>query len=284
MKDLMIFKNEEFGEIRSLEINNEPYFIGKEICILFGDTNYRRSLNNIDEEDKTLLPIETAGGKQNMTVINENGLYDLLFSMQPQKAKGVSQNTQPMIDRIEKLKRFKRWVTHEVLPSIRKTGGYIAGEENMTEDELILKAMNVLNAKVEKLRTENKNLLVENDKKEQIIGELKPKADYTDRILQCDDLTKVNVIACDYGFSAVEFNKILKKFSIQYKEGKDWLLYQKYRGKGYTQTKTFEYSHKDGTKGSRTIMYWTQKGRLFLYEFLRAKGMLPRMEEEQITF
>ncbi len=284
MNELMIFKNEEFGEVRGLEINNEPYFVGKEICTLFGDTNYRRSLSNIDKEDKMLLPIKTAGGKQNMTVITENGLYDLLFSMQPQKAKGVSQNEQAINNRIEKLKRFKRWVTHEVLPSIRKTGGYIAGEENMTEDELVLKAMNVLNTKVEKLRAENKNLLANNNKKDQIIGELKPKADYTDRILQCDDLTKVNVIACDYGFSAIEFNKILKKLGIQYKEGKDWLLYKKYRGKGYTQTKTFEYPHKDGTKGSRTTMYWTQKGRLFLYEFLRTKGILPRMEEEQMAF
>ena len=199
-------------------------------------------------------------------MINESGLYSLIMS-----------------SKLPSAKKFKRWLTSEVLPAIRKTGGYIAGEENMNEDELILKAMNVLNTKVEKLRLENKNLLTDNNKKEQIIGELKPKADYTDRILQCDDLTKVNVIACDYGFSAVEFNKILKKFNIQYREGKDWLLYKKYRGKGYTQTKTFEFTHSDGTQGSRTSMMWTQKGRLFLYEFLKAKGILPRMEEEQMA-
>ena len=76
-----------------------------------------------------------------MIVINENGLYDLLFSMQPQKAKGVSQMTQAINERIDKLKRFKRWVTHEVLPSIRKTGGYIAGQEEMTEDEIMAKAL-----------------------------------------------------------------------------------------------------------------------------------------------
>lgn len=187
-----------------------------------------------------------------------------------------------MSSKLPSAKKFKRWVTSEVLPSIRKTGGYIAGEENMSEDELVLKAMSVLNTKVEKLRAENKNLLADNNKKEQIIGELKPKADYTDRILQCDDLTKVNVIACDYGFSAVEFNKILRKFNIQYKEGKDWLLYKKYRGKGYTQTKTFEFKHSDGTAGSRTNMLWTQKGRLFLYELLKSKGILPRMEEEAV--
>lgn len=125
-----------------------------------------------------------------------------------------------------------------------------------------------------------KTLLEDNNKKDQLIGELQPKADYTDRILKCDDLTKVNVIACDYGFSAVEFNKLLKKFGIQYKQGQDWLLYSNYRGQGYTQTKTFDFKHKDGTKGSKPTMMWTQKGRLFLYNFLKEKGIYPRMEEK----
>lgn len=268
MNELIIFKNEEFGEIRSMEINNEPYFVGKDIAEILG---YERADNairkHVDKEDKLTHQISASGQNRNMTIINESGLYSLIMS-----------------SKLPNAKQFKRWVTSEVLPSIRKTGGYIAGEENMTEDELVLKAMNVLNTKVEKLRAENKDLLMDNNKKDQIIGELRPKADYTDRILQCDDLTKVNVIACDYGFSAIEFNKILKKLGIQYKEGKDWLLYKKYRGKGYTQTKTFEYSHKNGIKGSRTTMYWTQKGRLFLYEFLKTKGLLPRMEEEQRVF
>lgn len=282
MNDLMIFKNEEFGEIRSIEINNEPYFVGKEICILFGDTNYRRSLANVENEDKMLVPIKTSGGKQNMTVINENGLYDLLFSMQPQKAKGVSQNEQAINERIEKLKRFKRWITHEVLPSIRKTGGYIAGEENMTEDELILKAMTVLNTKVENLKQKNKQLQEDNEKQNQLIGELKPKADYTDKILKSKGTIKVNVIANDYGFTAVAFNKKLRELGIQYKEGKDWLLYRKYRGKGYTHTKTFSFQRSDGTPDTETNMEWTQKGRLFLYNKLKENGILPMIEQESL--
>lgn len=268
MNDLMIFKNEEFGEIRSLEINNEPYFVGKDIAeTLIYKEPHKAIVSHVDEDDRTKYPIiDELGRKQETWIINESGLYSLIMS-----------------SKLPSAKKFKRWVTSEVLPAIRKTGGYIAGEESMTEDELVLKAMNVLNTKVEKLRLENKNLLADNNKKEQLIGELKPKADYTDRILQCDDLTKANVIACDYGFSSIEFNKILNKFGIQYKQGKDWLLYQKYRGKGYTQTKTFEFRHSDGSKGSRTSMMWTQKGRLFLYEFLKAKGLFPRMEEEQVS-
>ena len=266
---MMIFKNDNFGEIRSLEINGEPYFVGKDIAEVLGYSNTRKAIqDHVDVEDKIdgVTICDSIGRNQSAIVINESGLYSLILS-----------------SKLPNAKKFKKWVTSEVIPSIRKTGGYIAGEENMTEDELILKAMTVLNKKVENLKNDNQKLLAENNKKDQLIGELRPKADYTDRILQSDDLTKVNVIACDYGFTAIEFNKVLNKFGIQYKEGKDWLLYKKFRGKGYTQTKTFEFNHKDGTRGSRPTMMWTQKGRLFLYEFLKEKGIYPRMEEEQIS-
>lgn len=267
MNDLMIFKNEEFGEIRSLEINNNPYVCLTDVCKILEIGNVSQLKTRLKKDGViTNEVIDKLGRKQHATFIDESNLYKVIFQSRKPEAE-----------------KFTEWVTSEVLPAIRKTGGYIAGEENMNEDELILKAMNVLNTKVEKLRLENKNLLADNNKKEQIIGELKPKADYTDRILQCDDLTKANVIACDYGFSTIEFNKILNKFGIQYKQGKDWLLYKKYRGKGYTQTKTFEFTHSNGTQGSRTSMMWTQKGRLFLYEFFKTKGILPRMEEEQIS-
>lgn len=265
MNDLMKFKNEEFGEIRSLEINNEPYVCLPDVCKILEVGNVSQLKTRLKKDGVIINEvIDKLGRKQQATFINESNLYKVIFQSRKPEAE-----------------KFTEWVTTEVLPAIRKTGGYIAGEEIMTEDELILKAMNVLNTKVENLKAENQSLLVENDRKDQIIGELKPKADYTDRILQCDDLTKTNVIACDYGFSTIEFNKILNKFGIQYKQGKDWLLYKKYRGKGYTQTKTFEFLHTNGTKGSRTSMMWTQKGRLFLYEFLKAKGLFPRMEEEE---
>lgn len=153
MNNLMIFKNEEFGEIRSLEINNEPYFVGKEIAKALGYKNTKDALiNHVDEDDKRILqrseiatienhipkevfPVNFTNGEipnRGLTIINESGVYSLVFG-----------------SKLPNAKRFKRWVTSEVLPSIRKTGGYIAGEENMTEDELILKAMNVLNTKVE---------------------------------------------------------------------------------------------------------------------------------------
>ncbi len=184
-----------------------------------------------------------------------------------------------MGSKLESAKRFKHWVTSEVLPSIRKTGGYITGEENMTEDELVLKAMSVLNKKVENLKLQNQNLLEENNQKDQLIGELKPKADYTDKILHSKGTVKVNVIANDYGYTAIEFNKLLNRLGVQYKQGEDWLLYKEYRGKGYTHTKTWDFKHKDGTPDSKTNMEWTQKGRLFLYHKLKVNDIVPTIEQ-----
>ncbi len=126
MNEVQIFDNEEFGSIRTVTIDGEPWFVGKDVCGVFGDTNYRRSLDRLAEEDKGVSLIHTPGGNQNMTIINESGLYGLIFYMQPQKAKGVSQNDTLVDKRIKKLKKFKRWVTSEVLPAIRKTGRYEA--------------------------------------------------------------------------------------------------------------------------------------------------------------
>ena len=124
-----VFENPIFGQIRMVMVDDEPWFVGKDICEVFGDTNYRRSLSNIDDSDKGVSQIDTPGGKQRMTVVNESGLYSLLFQMQPQKAKGVSQNDSLINERKEKLHKFKRWVTSDVLPTIRKTGGYVNNDE-----------------------------------------------------------------------------------------------------------------------------------------------------------
>lgn len=259
MKDLQIFKNEEFGEIRALEINDEPYFVAKDVCNILEIKNTTQAIQRLDEDERTMLNI---GRQGNTNIVNEYGLYNLILASRKKEAR-----------------EFKRWITHEVLPSIRKTGGYIVGEENMTEDELVLKAMNVLNAKVENLKQKNILLEAENNQKDQLIGELKPKADYTDKILQSKGTVKVNVIANDYGLTAIAMNKLLHKLGIQYKQGGDWLLYSEYRGKGYTHSKTIHFFHKDGRPDTKMNMEWTQKGRLFLYELLKKNGTIPMIEQ-----
>lgn len=143
MNELTIFNNEQFGQLRTVVIDNEPWFVGKDICEMFGDKNPNRSMSRIDDLDRKFVQINTNGGKQTIVVVNESGLYALLFAMQPQKAnkEGVS-DAYPLEteERLTKLHNFKRWVTHEVLPSIRKTGSYIIGQEEMSREELLAKA------------------------------------------------------------------------------------------------------------------------------------------------
>lgn len=160
--ELRIFENAEFGKIRVVEKSGEPWFVGKDVCQAFGDSHYRRSLSNVDESEKSVSQIATPGGKQNMIVINESRLYSLLFQMQPQKAKGVTQNDDLIEKRIQKLKEFKHWVTSVVLPSIRKNGAYIANQENDSPEEIIAKGLlaaqkiiDEKNLQIEQMKTES---------------------------------------------------------------------------------------------------------------------------------
>lgn len=121
MNELQIF-NYNGNEVRTVQIDGEPWWVLKDVCEVFGETNYRRVSGRLDEDEKGVSQINTPGGIQNMTIINESGLYSVLFVMQPEKARGVSDEY--IEQRKEQLRTFRRWVTSEVLPSIRKTGGY----------------------------------------------------------------------------------------------------------------------------------------------------------------
>lgn len=127
MNELTIFKNAEFGSIRTVNIDNEPWFVGKDVTLALGYANSRKALaDHVQEDDKGVTKRDTLGGKQNLTIINESGLYALIFG-----------------SKLESAKRFKRWVTNDVLPAIRKTGGYIAGHETLSDAELMAKALEV---------------------------------------------------------------------------------------------------------------------------------------------
>lgn len=124
-----------------------------------------------------------------------------------------------------------------------------------------------------------KNLRIENKVQQQQIQEFKPKATYYDLVLQNKDLISMSAIAKDYGKSATAFNKLLNELGVQYKQGKIWLLYQKHSNKGYTSTKTHVYSKAGGEVGTAVHTYWTQKGRLFIYDLLKNEGVLPLIEQ-----
>lgn len=142
------------------------------------------------------------------------------------------------------------------------------------------RALQMANKKLEELKKINVQLVETNAVQSQQIAELSPKASYYDIVLQCPDLVSIGKIAKDYGKSAVWLNKWLSDHKIQYKQGGIWLLYQKYADKGYTQTKTYAGPDGNGEMHSHVNTYWTQKGRLFLYEQLKAEGILPTIERD----
>lgn len=260
MSELQIFKNAEFGSIRTLTINGEPYFVGRDVAEILGYSNSRKALaDHVDDEDKGVTKCDTLGGTQEMTVINESGLYSLILG-----------------SKLPTARRFKRWVTSEVLPTIRRHGVY-AVDEVLANPDMLIEALLQLKAEREINQALKETVAVQN----QQIVEMKPKASYYDVVLNCKDLVAISVIAKDYGWSANRMNQYLHQKGVQYKQGnKIWLLYQKYAEMGYTNTKTHSYPGNDGTMHTAVHTYWTQQGRLFIYELLKSDGILPTMEQE----
>nr|DAI29439.1 MAG TPA: antirepressor protein [Caudoviricetes sp.] len=174
----------------------------------------------------------------------------------------------------EVAREFQGNVCDNILPQIRKTGMYLTDnvfDLMMREPERLGEML----IEYGRTRKENEQLKLDNKIKEQQITELQPKAEYTDVILQCKDLVTITVIAKDYGKSGVFMNELLHKLGVQYKESGIWFLYQKYAECGYTRTKTFNV----GDNNAKTHTYWTQKGRLFIYNLLKENGYLPIMED-----
>ena len=172
----------------------------------------------------------------------------------------------------EVARKFQDMVTDEVLPSIRKHGVYLTPDKL---EEVLLNPDTLI-----KLATELKEEKLINARKEQLIGELKPKADYTDLILKNKGIVTVTAIAKDYGMSAEKMNEKLHQLGIQYKQSDQWFLYSKYHNMGYTHSETVPITRRDGRHDIKMNTKWTQKGRLFLYNILKENGIVPVIERE----
>ena len=262
MNDIQVFNSPEFGEIRTVEIDGKPYFVGADVAKARGYKRGTKAVqDHVDEEDRDAVPIQDSIGRmQNTPIINESGLYSLILS-----------------SKLPSAKRFKHWVTSEVLPAIRKHGIYAT--EDVTDKILNNPEFGIeLLTKYKEERDKRKFLSEQVLTQQKLISELKPKADYVDHILKSTSSVKTTQIAKDYGMSARAFNKLLYELGIQYKVGDQWVLYAKYQACGYVRSVTYEYRHRDGRLDVRMCTEWTQKGRLFLYETLKREGYLPLME------
>ena len=247
MNELQTFNFEELP-VRTLTVDKEPYFVGKDVARILG---YKRTADairdHVELEDKGVGKIQTPGGMQNVTIINESGLYSLIFS-----------------SKLESAKRFKRWVTSEVLPAIRKHGIYATDsviERTLKDPDYIITVL------TEYKKEKEQNLLLQQE-----IGELKPKADYVDEILKSTGTLATTQIAADYGISAQKLNKLLHEARLQRKVNKQWVLYSDHMGKSYTESDTIPIVRSDGREDTVLQTRWTQKGRLKIHEIMTDFG------------
>ena len=236
---------------------DEPLFLAKDVAEWIEHSKPSIMIDTVDEDEKLRETIFTSGQNREVWFLTENGLYEVLM-----------QSRKPLA------KEFKKKVK-EILKSIRKHGLY-AIDDLLNNPDMAIAALQKLKEE-RRLRLQAQEEIAQ---KNQIIQELQPKASYYDLVLQNKSLVAISVIAKDYGMSAKKLNKILHELKIQFKQGNTWLLYQKYAGKGYTQSKT----HTIDADYSKMHTYWTQKGRLFLYDLLKnKKGILPLIEQQDVA-
>ena len=159
---------------------------------------------------------------------------------------------------------------------------FISIEDSWNSPEAVMaRALQFANNQLIAMKKQNNELVNTVAVQNQQITEMKPKASYYDVVLNCKDLISTSAIAKDYGKSAIWMNRYLHEKGVQFKQGEIWLLYQKYAQEGYTSTKTHSYPGTDGGHHTKVHTYWTQKGRLFIYELMKAGGMPPLIEQEE---
>lgn len=253
MNELQIFNSDEFGEIRTVTIDNEPWFVGKDVALALGYKDTSDALKkHVSEEDKLTRRFADSGQNREMYIINESGLYALIFG-----------------SKLESAQRFKHWVTSEVLPSIRKHGGYIAGQESMTDDELMAKALLVAQSKI----AERDRLIAE---KQKDIERMRPKEIFADAVASSKQSILIGQLAkliCQNGhpigqnrlFEWLRNNGYLMKYGSNYN-----MPMQRYVEQGLFEVKESSVTNPDGSvKLTRTTKVLPKGQIYFINKFLK---------------
>ena len=259
MNELQVFSSDRFGEVRTVKLSNTVMFNATDVARALGYTaNPQEAIRRHCREHGCVnhAVIDSLGREQQAKFIEEGTLYRLITH-----------------SKLKEAEQFEYWVFDEVLPSIRKHGMY-AIDEVLDNPDMLISALTSLKEE----RAKRKALESETAQQKQMLAEYSPKASYYDVVLQTTNALSVSQIAKDYGKSAKWLNKYLHSKGIQYKQGDIWLLYQKYAEQGYTKSKTSIYTDSKGTQLSKLHTYWTQKGRLFIYDLLKQDGILPLVE------
>ena len=240
MNTIQIFENSEFGAIRTMSNEQgEPLFCAKDVAEALGYGNSREALRkHVDRDDVTKRDtIDSLGREQLTSFINESGLYSLILG-----------------SKLESARRFKRWVTSEVLPAIRKQGGYMVARPDESDEVILARALQIMQATLERRDAE--------------IAHLRPRAEYADHVLDSIECLTVTQIAKELSMTGRELNRILCERGIQYPQSGQYLLYAKYARRGYAQNRTCEFRTTDGDLVTRTYLVWTENGRQFIHNLL----------------
>ena len=250
MNELQTF-NFNNQPVRTVQLNNQPYWVLKDVCDVLELSNPTVVANRLEDDERAKFNL---GRQGEATVITESGLYAVILRSDKPNAK-----------------EFRKWVTSEVLPAIRKHGAYATPqtiEQMINNPDFTIQLLTEL-----KKERESVNLLAAT------VKEYEPKVSYYDKILKNKSLMNTTVIAQDYGMSASAFNKKLHELRIQHKVGDQWILYIEHQGNGYVHSDPFIFTDKDGNNHITQTTKWTQKGRLFLYDKLKSIGILPSIEK-----
>ena len=243
MNKIQIFQNQEFGAIRTLSNEQgEPMFCAKDVAEALGYKLARKAVQDHVDRDDVLKRnlIDSLGRKQQATFINESGLYALILS-----------------SKLESAKRFKHWVTSEVLPSIRKQGGYMMVRPDESNEVILARALQIMQDALQR--------------RDEQIAQLQPKADYADHVLDSISCFTVTQIAKELGMTGHDLNMLLCSHKIQYPQSGQYLLYANYARQGLAKNRNYQYYTADGELVTKTFLVWTERGRDFIHRLLHPK-------------
>lgn len=243
MNEIQIFQNHEFGAIRTISNERgEAMFCAKDVAEALGYNNPLKAVRNyVAQEDKGVNKMGTPGGMQPTIFINESGLYSLILS-----------------SKLDSAKRFKHWVTSEVLPSIRKNGGYMMASPDESDEVILARALQIMQATLAR--------------RDEQIAKLKPRAEYADHVLDSISCFTVTQIGKELNMTGHDLNMLLCRMGIQYPQSGQYLLYADYARQGLAKNRNFEYHTPDGELKTRTYLVWTERGREFIHRLVDEKS------------
>lgn len=247
MNEIQAFNNGLFGTVRATVINAEPYFVGKDVAMALGYSDTSDAIKrHVEDEDKLTRCFTDSGQNRNMIVINESGLYSLIFG-----------------SKLPSARQFKHWVTSEILPQIRQTGGYIPVNSQDDEVTIMAKAHRIL----ERTLQEKDNIIEAKSKALQIA---QPKADKYDKLISADGYLSFNIAAKQLGTGRNRLMKLLRDKGILFKDGLSNIAYQTYCERGY-----FVVKYSVGKNGYACgVTKVTPKGLSFLFDMLNGKELV----------